>query len=158
MWNKEFKAGSKAKCRYPSCTFASDSIDQLKEHHVHCEIGLKLKIFVCVKCDFRCPERNTIVDHVINAHVNEKDSLFELDSDSEEEDDDDNEDVEDEEVEEDEDHDEKTPRKTKTGSPSTTPSLCNNRFIEKTYGLATSDLRRFKTNPTSPLIPKWLAQ
>jgi hypothetical protein len=159
-WKRQMAKEMKANCRYPSCSFQSESIDELKEHHVSCEIGLKLKLFACTKCDFRCSERTAIIEHVINTHVTEEDGAFELDSAGSEED------LDDEEVLDDEEGDldgENTPRirrtpRRPTSSATATPTTPANRALEKIYGFSTTDLGRFKTHPTSPLIPRWLAQ
>ena len=119
---------------------------------MQCEIGAKLKTFVCVKCDFRCAQKSDMVSHAVNTHVSEKDAMFEVDSDCSDEDAGGEDDLDDEEFS---DEEKSTPKKSVLNESSVTT---NSRFPEKIYGLTTNELVRFKTHPTSPLIPKWLAQ
>ena len=143
VWRREMKGGAKACCRFPSCSFTSDVLDDLKTHHVECTIGASLKTFSCIKCPFRCLERGDMENHVINSHVTETDGNFEMGSESDD-------DVEDEENYEDFD-DEKEGTKGNA-------TISNPRIIDKMYGLSATEVFRLKTQLTSPLIPQLLAK
>ena len=147
-WKRQMAKDSNANCRYPACDFKSVCIDQLKEHHVKCEIGLKLKTFGCLKCQFQCLERNEMIEHVIRAHVSEKDATFDLGnepSDAGEEYD------EEEEVGvSEEDAGGRTPRSNMT------PAKI--KLTDKIYGVTPSQLHQFKNLQTPQCIPQWLAE
>lgn len=144
VWKREM-ASAAACCRYPGCTFASNDIDQLKEHHVQCEIGLKTKAFTCLKCSFRSASRAEIVEHVLATHVSETDAAFELSGPSGSDESED----EDEGVEEDE---EAGPgdsrRKSSNGSKN----------VDKAYGLSSAVIQQLKCPASSRLIPSSLAK
>jgi hypothetical protein len=149
-WKKQIESKSIAKCRYPSCPFASDSIDKLKEHHVQCEIGSQSKCFACLKCDFRSQDKSQIMEHALNTHVLEKeDDAFEL-SGSSSDDTDDDEANEDGMYDSDDDNDRTVDRRKSVPQ--------NTKNIEKAYGLSSQDLLQFKSLSTSQHIPIWLAK
>ena len=149
-WKRQMaKDNGIAKCRYPACDFKSDCLDQLKQHHIKCEIGLKLKMFSCLSCQFQCTQRDEMVDHVIGMHVSEKDATFEVGSepsDAGEEYDEDEEEIE----VSDGDIEEKTPRQN-----SAPPKL---KHTDKIYGITPSQLHQFKNLQTPQWIPQWLAE
>lgn len=149
-WKKQIESKSIAKCRYPSCPFASDNIDKLKEHHVQCEIGSQSKCFACLKCDFRSQDKSQIMEHALNTHVLEKDDeAFEL-SGSSSDDTDDDEANEDGMYDSDDDNDRTVDRRKSVPQ--------NTKNIEKAYGLSSQDLLQFKSLSTSQHIPIWLAK
>ena len=147
-WKRQIAQDYVATCRYTSCTFTSDNIALLSAHHIECEIGLKTKAFACRKCSFHCPDRNGIIEHVLNTHVSEKDAAFEM-SGAESSNDDANEDSGRESVNEDEDADRINRRRS-------IPQ--NTKILDKAYGLPASILMQFKSMTTPPLIPMSLAQ
>ena len=147
-WKRQITKDALAKCRYASCTFTSDNIDQLSAHHGQCEIGLKTKVFACRKCSFHCPDRNGIIEHVLNTHVSEKDAAFEISGGESS-----NDDADDfsggESVNEDTEDDRNIKRRS-------IPQ--NTKILDKAYGLPASILQQFKSTTTPPLIPMILAQ
>jgi len=163
VWKRQLEKEEKARCRYPACSFASSDIDELRQHHVTCEIGMKSKLFGCLKCAFQCLERPVMVQHVLDTHVSEKDATFELGTDhsdvgeeynndeEEEEEDDDDEDEEEEEIElSDGETSEKVVR------PNSAPTKLKS--TERAFGITPTLLHQFKNLQTPPCIPQWLAE
>lgn len=147
-WKRQITKDNVATCRYTSCIFSSNDIEKLTEHHGLCEIGLKTKAFACLKCPFRCPDRNAILQHVLNTHVSEKDAAFELsggDSSSDDAEEDFAQGSEDGDIE-----DERSNRRKSVPQ--------NTKILDKAYGLPSNILQQFKSLTTPPLIPLILAQ
>lgn len=151
VWKKEIASKSSASCRFPGCSFNSDSTDRMKEHHVKCEVGLSCKAFRCLKCTFSAQEKSQIIEHVLNTHVSERDAAFELNGDASSDDTHDENEDEDE-FDSDGDGSEGEKRERRKSIPH------NTKTIDKAYGLSCSVLQQFKTLTTSVLIPKWLAE
>lgn len=149
-WKKQIDSKSIAKCRYPSCPFASDNMDKLKEHHVQCEIGSKSKYFACLKCEFRSQDRSQILQHALNTHVTEKDDAFELSGSSS------SDNTDDDEVGEDGIDDSDSGNDRVVDRRKSVPQ--NTKNLEKAYGLSSHDLLQFKSLSTSQHIPHWLAK
>jgi len=148
-WKRQMAKDNNGKCRYPACDFKSNCLDQLKQHHVKCEIGLKSKMFGCLKCQFQSLQRDAMVEHVIGTHVSEKDATFELGTESSDAGEEYNEDEEEPEVSEEE-------AEGKTPHQNLAPAKLKQ--TERIYGVTPSQLHQFKNLQTPQCIPQWLAE